>query len=170
MARFDNWSAKSNSNKSLGNALKDHKQDIYAEDKRRASCLIGIDPGTHTGVALKQDGKFKIVETMTIFEAINFVISWRDSCDAHCWQMLVRIEDARQRTWFGNTGPEKWKGAGSIGRDCSIWEETLTHLKIPFELVHPKQVKATTAEQFKRLTGWTGRTSIHAREAAWLVL
>ena len=83
---------------------------------------------------------------------------------------LVRIEDARQRTWFGNTGPEKWKGAGSIGRDCAIWEETLSKLKIPFELVHPKQVKATTAEQFKRLTGWTGRTSIHAREAAWLVI
>ena len=135
--------------------------------KRRASCLIGIDPGTHTGLAIKESGLFRIIETLTIWEALNLTHEW---FEYHKGNTLVRIEDARQRTWFGNTGPEKWKGAGSIGRDCAIWEETLTHLKIPFELVHPKQVKATTAEQFKRLTGWAGITSIHAREAAWLVL
>ena len=84
--------------------------------------------------------------------------------------MFVRVEDARLRTWFGNTGPEKWKGAGSIGRDCAIWVEVLTELQIPFELVHPKNVKETTSAYFKKLTGWTGKTSIHAREAAWLIL
>ena len=26
------------------------------------------------------------------------------------------------------------------------------------------------AEQFEKLTGWTGRTSIHARAAAWLII
>jgi len=134
----------------------------------RPSCLIGIDPGTNTGLAIKADGDLKIIETGKIWWAINLAHEW-----AEYWgkgNTLVRIEDARQRTWFGNTGPEKWKGAGSIGRDCAIWEETLTELGIPFQLIHPKNVKATTAEQFKRMTGWTGRTSIHAREAAWMVL
>lgn len=141
--------------------------DLIAAN-RRSSCLIGIDPGTHTGIAIKESGLFRIIETLTIFEALNLTHEWFEYHGAN--NTLVRIEDARQRTWFGNTGPEKWKGAGSIGRDCAIWEETLSKLKIPFELVHPKQVKATTAEQFKRLTGWAGRTSIHAREAAWLVI
>lgn len=136
--------------------------------KRRASCLVGIDPGTNTGIAIKESGLFRIIETTTIFEALNLTHEWFGYHGKG--NTLVRVEDARLRTWFGNTGPEKWKGAGSIGRDCAIWEETLTKLKIPFELVHPKQVKSTTAEQFKRLTGWTGRTSIHAREAAWLVI
>lgn len=140
------------------------------EAQRKAAVLIGIDPGTNTGLAVKEHLKFQTIETLTIFEAINRVIAWKKSCDAHLWTILVRIEDARLRTWFGNTGPEKWKGAGSIGRDCAIWVEVLTELKIPYELVHPKNVKETTSDYFKRLTGWKGRTSIHAREAAFLIL
>ena len=134
----------------------------------RPTCIIGIDPGTHTGVAIKEGGMLKIVETGKIWWAINLVHEWAEYHGKG--NTLVRIEDARKRTWFGNTGAEKYKGAGSIARDCAIWEETLTELGIPFQLVHPKNVKATTADHFKRLTGWTGRTSIHAREAAWMVL
>lgn len=136
--------------------------------KSRASCLIGIDPGTHTGIAIKEGGLLRIVETTTIWKAINLAHEWAEYHGKG--NTLVRVEDARLRTWFGDSGPEKWKGAGSIGRDCAIWVEVLTELEMQFELVHPKAVKATTAEQFERLTGWKGRTSIHAREAAYLVI
>jgi len=148
------------------------KQPPAAEPLRakKANVLIGIDPGTNTGCAVKEGHKWQSVETLTIFEAINRVIEWKKSCDAHLWTMIVRIEDARKRTWFGKSGAERWKGAGSIGRDCAIWEETLTALGIPFEMVHPKNVKSTTSDGFKKITGWQGRTSIHAREAAWLLL
>ena len=165
---FENWSAKASSSKSLANALKASKQDIYADAKRRATCLIGIDPGTKTGIAIKGSGLLRIIETTTIWKAINLAHEWAEYHGKG--NTLVRVEDARLRTWFGNTGPEKWKGAGSIGRDCAIWVEVLTELQIPFELVHPKNVKETTADYFKKLTGWTGKTSIHAREAAWLIL
>lgn len=140
------------------------------EDRRKADVLIGVDPGTHTGIAVKRHLKLEIIETLTIFEALNAVIAWKKTCDAHLWTMLVRIEDARLRTYFGKTDREKLQGAGSIKRDCAIWEEVLTELQIPFEFVHPRNVKATTAEYFKKLTGWEGRTSIHAREAAFLIL
>lgn len=133
---------------------------------KRASVLIGIDPGTHTGIAVKHHGTLQTVETTTIYSAIQIVIGWH-RID---FNTVVRVEDARLRTWFGKSGPEVWKGAGSIARDCAIWEEFLTDLKIPFEMVHPKHVKETTADYFKKLTGWQGRTSKHAREAAWLVL
>lgn len=133
-----------------------------------ASIQIGIDPGTHTGIAIKMHGDLKLIETVTIWKALNMVKEWAEYEGKQ--NTFVRVEDARLRTWFGKSGPERWKGAGSIGRDCAIWEEFLTELQIPFEMVHPKFVKETTADYFKRLTKWNGRTSKHAREAAWLIL
>lgn len=139
------------------------------EARRKATVLIGIDPGTHTGYAKMVNGKLLSVTTLTIYHALKEVELWtKNYCQPDAY--FIRIEDARQRTWFDKTDRERLKGAGSVERDCKIWEEVLTELKIPFEFVHPKHVKATTAEQFEKLTGWKGRTSIHAREAAWLII
>lgn len=141
------------------------------EARRRAAVICGIDPGTHTGIATRwKNGSWIGVETTTIYDAINTVKMWRDTAWISVDSIFVRVEDARLRTWFGKTDRERLKGAGSVERDCKIWEEVLTELKIPFEFVHPKEVKATTAQYFAKLTGWKGRTSIHAREAAWLIL
>lgn len=131
------------------------------------AAVIGIDPGTHTGIAIREGKEWKSIQTLTIIEAIEIV---KRVSAAHAGNILVRIEDARKRTYFGDSGPEKAQGAGSIKRDCSIWEDEMTRSKIRFEFVHPRNVKATDATTFKRLTGWQGRTSIHAREAAWLIL
>jgi len=84
--------------------------------------------------------------------------------------ICVRVEDARKRKWFGKSGREKLQGAGSVKRDCKIWEDFLTDKKIPFELVPPKANKTkTTAAQFKAVTKWQPRTNEHARDAAMLV-
>lgn len=132
-----------------------------------STAQIGIDPGTKTGFCQIGLGKMVSCETLGIFDAIESV---RAVHKLYGDGLFVRFEDARLRKWFGKSGPEKWKGAGSIMRDCAIWEETLTSLGISFEMVAPKDVKETTEEHFKKLTGWKGRTSIHAREAAWLIL
>lgn len=167
MANNLNWKSTDLTGKKKSAALSGAE---LLEVRRKAAVLIGIDPGTNTGVAVKRHLKLERIETVTIFEALNDVIGWKKTCDAHVWTMLVRIEDARLRTFFGKTDREKLQGAGSIKRDCAIWEEVLTELQIPFEFVHPRNVKATTADYFKKLTGWEGRTSIHAREAAYLIL
>lgn len=140
------------------------KEQAEAMQPTNAKTLIGIDPGTHTGIAIKIEGKWHRVETMSIFSALQTVVMYRYD------NLLVRFEDARLRTYFGKSDREKLQGAGSVKRDCAIWEEVLTECKIPFQRIHPRYVKATTAEQFKALTGWHGQTSIHAREAAWLIL
>jgi hypothetical protein len=140
------------------------KEQAEAMQPTTAKVLIGVDPGTHTGIAVKEDGKFYSIETMTIYEALQRVVNYRYD------DVLVRFEDARLRTFFGKSDREKLQGAGSVKRDCAIWEEVLTEYNIPFQRIHPRYVKATTAEQFKTLTGWPGQTSIHAREAAWLIL
>jgi len=140
------------------------------EARRNAAVLIGIDPGTNTGFACKELGQWHSIETLTIYNAIKRVLAADRNCIMEGLSIFVRIEDARLRTFFGKTDREKLQGAGSIKRDCAIWEEVLTELQIPFEFVHPRNVKPTTAEYFKKLTGWEGRTSIHAREAAFLIL
>lgn len=139
------------------------------EARRNAIIVIGIDPGTNTGIAVKRRGILEFVETHTIWRALNIVKELAENYGS-VENVFVRIEDARQRTWFGKTDRERLKGAGSVERDCNIWEEVLTELQITFELIHPKRVKATTPEQFDKLTGWKERTSIHAREAAWLII
>lgn len=139
-----------------------------AAKQKNYACVIGIDTGTHTGVAIKAHGDMKLIETLTIWRALNLVKEW---AEYHGKQnTFVRVEDARKRTWFGATGKERLKGAGSVERDCAIWKEVLTELQIPFEMVHPKEVKETTAEYFKKISGWQERTSKHSREAAWLIL
>lgn len=136
----------------------------------RADVLIGIDPGTNTGFAWKEQGVLKEIKTTTIIEAILLVHAIEARCLSLGLSLLVRIEDARLRTFFGKSGSEKWKGAGSIMRDCSIWEDEMTRRAIPFQMVHPKDVKETTPQQFEQLCGWGKRTSIHAREAAWMII
>ena len=132
---------------------------------------IGIDPGTHTGVAVwdTKERRFLSLETLPIHQALIKVRMWRDRV-GHDLQVV--FEDARQRTWFGrdkNTNA-KLQGAGSIKRDCSIWEDFLTDYEIPFRAVPPqKGCTKWTEEYFKMVTGWKGKTSSHSRDAAVLV-
>ena len=143
------------------------QQQTNFQTGNRVRFMVGIDPGTHTGFAVwdRQTQSFSNVETLSIYRAIKSLeILAKNEGGVH-----VRIEDATARNWFGNSGREKLKGAGSVERDCAIWVEVCNELKVPFDLVHPKDVQAPAAAFFKRLTCYPGRTSVHARDAAWMV-
>lgn len=128
--------------------------------------LIGIDPGVQTGLSAWDGKKLVVVESTVIHRAMDKLKNWT----AAGYMLLVRLEDARKRTWFGKAGREQLQGAGSIKRDCKIWEDFLTDNKIPYELVAPKNNKTKmNADLFKKITGWTGITNEHGRDAAWLV-
>jgi hypothetical protein len=63
------------------------------------------------------------------------------------------------------------QGAGSIKRDCQRWEEFLTYHNIPFEKVAPRNNRTKmTANEFKMLTGWQGKTNEHGRDSAALII
>jgi len=130
--------------------------------------IAGIDPGVQTGLALWMPAinNFIDIKTVGIVEA-QFLLS---GLRRHGKLSEIRFEDARLRTWFGNTGREKLQGAGSIKRDCSIWQEFCEQNKIPFQAIKPAAGNTKwNAEYFKRITGWKGRTSQHSRDAAALV-
>lgn len=134
---------------------------------------IGIDPGTHTGVAIWDNKQQEFVElaTIPIHQALLKVKNYYND-NKGLSNICVVFEDARQRTWFGkdkNTNA-KLQGAGSIKRDCSIWEDFLTDYEIPFRAVPPqKGCTKWDDKYFKMVTGWKGKTSNHSRDAAILV-
>lgn len=130
---------------------------------------IGIDPGTHTGMAVwdSKEGKFLSLETLPIHRAMVEVMNLRIGRE-----ILVVFEDARQRKWFGkgDTNAKK-QGAGSVKRDCSIWEEFCKDYGIPFRAIPPvKGATKITPEYFKLISHYQGRTSEHSRDAAMLVI
>lgn len=136
-----------------------------------ANGMFCIDPGVHTGLALWQDGKLVLCETMRAVEAESKILAMLGGDVGQRADWLVLCEDARLRTWFGKAGREALQGAGSIKRDCHRWEEWLTHHLVPHKMTHPKNsLTKIDAAKFAKLTGWTGRTSQHARDAACIGL
>lgn len=134
----------------------------------KAEYAIGIDCGVKTGIAVWDcDGKrFIEIKTVKIHRAMDIVRQYHNS-----GTVKVRVEDARQRKWFGNAGREQLQGAGSIKRDASIWTDFLTDHKIHFELVAPKNNKTKLSkEAFARLSKYTGLTSVHGRDSGMLVI
>lgn len=132
---------------------------------------IGIDPGTHTGVAVwdTREGKFLSLATLMIHDALFYV---RRLSEEHMGHIQVVFEDARQRKWFGDGDTNaKAQGAGSVKRDCSIWEDFCKDYGIPYWAKPPvKGATKVSAEYFKMVSHYQGRTSEHSRDAAMLVI
>ena len=136
---------------------------------KRFDFYIGIDPGVNTGIARwnRVERKFEQIYTASIVQVMDDVKAMMFFGQD---KFLFRIEDARKRKWFGNSGREQLQGAGSIKRDCQIWEEFLNHCKANYEFVAPKNNKTKLdSKRFKQLTKWEKQTNEHSRDAAMLV-
>lgn len=133
---------------------------------------FGIDPGVNTGVAMLKDGELMVVETVNIVQAMGRVLAAWEQCDD---EVTVVFEDARLRKYLPrerNASEYRGKlmGAGSVKRDCEIWEEFCNVYGIKFVALPPRPgMTKWDADTFARLTGYKGRTSNHARDAALLV-
>lgn len=139
---------------------------------------IGIDTGTHTGIAVWDSllKDFLAIDDMKIHQAMEQVKAWRDTAASMGVGIEVRIEDPRQRTWFGTEymsreeERKKLQGVGSVKRDAAIWDDFLSDVGIPYEMIAPKRnVTKISHEAFVNLTHWKGRTNEHKRDAAMLV-
>lgn len=137
---------------------------------------IGIDCGRHTGVAVWDPVRREFLEILTLplHRALLLVYEF-----GKVGPIRVVFEDARKRTWFARERTEseyrgKLIGAGSVKRDSVIWEEFLSDRQlcpsVTFESQAPRRgLTKWNPDTFARLTGWKGRTSEHARDAALLV-
>ena len=134
---------------------------------------VGIDPGVNTGFAVWHANEKMInLHTFQIHKAMEGITK---ICAHPTTRVHVRFEDARLRRWFGKANASQLQGAGSIKRDSTIWHDFLadlskSHPNLTFEAVAPKDNKTKlSAEQFEVYTGYKGKTSEHARDAAMLV-
>lgn len=133
--------------------------------------LIGIDTGVKTGFAHSIDGVLQDVSTQTILSAQDRVLEIRDEAAQSDVKLVVCIEDVRKRTWVDpSIGSERLKGVGSVTRDCSIWQEFCERNGLRHILVPPSNIDTKrSAEDFEMITGWTARTSGHARDAGMMI-
>lgn len=134
--------------------------------------LIGIDTGTDTGLGgwNPQTEKIEFIITTKIHKAMRFIEKLAKDFDIY-----LRVEDARQRKWFGHNSNAKKQGAGSIKRDAIIWEDYLNDLLKEglikgFKMIHPiRGATKIDAPTFNKLTGFKGTSSNHARDAFLMV-
>lgn len=136
-------------------------------NEKKVKLVVGIDSGTNTGFACwdKASKKFTEISTLKIHRAMDKIKTMHEQG----YDLFVRVEDARKRKWFGNAGREKLQGAGSVKRDAVIWSDFLSDHKIPHEMVAPKNNKTKlNKEQFAKMTGYSGLTSVHSRDASML--
>lgn len=129
--------------------------------------MIGIDPGSTTGFALWEPNRKELISvgSDSMLKVMNLVLF---QCKEQ--EHLIIIEDARLRKKFTKSewSPKRLQGAGSIRRDCSLWEEFCQENDLNYVMKHPRLTKLS-AETFERLTKWEGRTNTHSRDAACIV-
>ena len=152
---------------------------------------IGIDPGEHTGIAIwdTAEQSFRLLSTVPLHRALELVRLWSTASELAISRGGRKVhlvcEDARLRTWLPrerNASEYRGKlmGAGAAKRDARIWEEFLSDKDVALPWATDRGLTFTmrrptpgatkwSAEQFARVTGYTGRTSNHARDAALTV-
>lgn len=130
--------------------------------------IIGIDPGTITGLAIAVHGKLTFCTSYSIICAMEEVLDIVKTRGQE--NVIVIVEDARKRKKFSDSEWNKgrYQGVGSIKRDCNIWEEFLSYHDIPAHFKHPTNTKIN-AKMFKKITGYTKQTNSHSRDAGMLV-
>jgi hypothetical protein len=130
--------------------------------------IIGIDPGTKTGVAVWDRSKkmFTKLVTKDIDEAWEIVQEYYKKD-----RSFIMIENPNLRTFFGDTGKEIYQGAGSIKRDWAIWSRRLKNAGFEYLPLAPKEVHGINNHDVfcKVINQHFSKTSIHSRDAAMMV-
>lgn len=132
--------------------------------------VIGVDPGEQTGIAIYEGGKLVELLTMKPLEALAW-IGLHDPMPS-----LLVVEDPRGQSYSFRDNPKdtkavaftKGRAVGRIDLFCAMVENLgKEHGLSGLLLVTPRQKgKKLDAPAFKRLTGWTGRSNEHNRDAA----
>ncbi len=142
--------------------------------------LIGIDPGVNTGVAVKHKAGNLLLKTTTFWGAIEGICKTKEVCDKSLSEskLLVVIEDPNlNRPTFAKKGVSavEIKKFGKVSQNVGMNKMMAKLLieycelnKIPVQTVRPKTAK-WTAEALKAYTGYVGKSSQHARDAAKLI-
>lgn len=125
--------------------------------------VVGIDPGQNTGVATFQNGALQSLRTIAPHQ-IREVVAGADR---------VIFEDSRLISFMFTTVKSRAaalkmaRNVGQVDAWCSLIVAICEQLGIPAHGISPKQKGAKlNAAQFEKMTGWTGPSNEHTRDAA----
>ena len=129
------------------------------------SLVLGIDPGSSTGVASYINGKLVHLATIEPVEIATRIEAVRPA--------RVVFEDSRLLSYTWTTiksRPAALKMARNVGEVdawCKLIVAVCGQFAIPAHGISPKGKGAKVgAEQFTRVTGWDKRCNEHERDAA----
>lgn len=125
--------------------------------------IIGIDPGTNTGKAVFIDGKLTGLMTIAPDEILTHI---------HDAKRVI-FEDSRLTNHVFTTVKSRAaalkmaRNVGEIDAWCKLIVAHCAHLGIQAHGISPKGKGAKlNSEAFNKLTGWTGKSNQHERDAA----
>ena len=135
--------------------------------------IVGIDPGVNTGLAVWDtvSRAFLDIRSSGIVDAMEYLRRLHSERTIS----LIVFEDARQRKWIPREKDLKEfkgraMGAGSVKRDCTIWEEWCKYHHIECVKTPPRAGMTKLSDAFfQGLTGYDRRTNNHGRDAAMLI-
>lgn len=135
--------------------------------------LLGLDPGTTTGYALvTPSGDVEAVGSAGPLEAVRLVSGWSASGAL----AGAYVEDARALPIYARHGRANRgerdriaRGVGAVDLLTGLYVELLESLGVPVATVEPSRQTKWDAETCGRITGYTGRTNEHGRDALRLV-
>lgn len=128
--------------------------------------VIGIDPSKRTGIAIYKEGDLTEVYTGDFWEAIRRVEEFNSD------GLIVIIELPGTKTVWHKQASNRGAiertavNVGSVIREAELIIEYLDRNKI--QTIIQRLVGKVSADTFKRITKWDGRTSQHSRDAAML--
>ena len=129
------------------------------------STILGIDPGANTGVAHIVGGELIKLQTIapheierTLREAAPDRVVFEDSrLQSHVWTTSTSKAAASKMA----------RNLGEIDAWCSLITAVCGELGIPAHGISPLgKGHKMSADQFERITGWTGRSNQHERDGA----
>ena len=127
--------------------------------------VLGIDPGARTGVAIYRAGQLDELRTIGPHEIDELLTELRPG--------RVIFEDSRLQSHTWSAAPSRAAAAkmarnvGEIDAWCRLITAVCARLEIDAHGISPlaKGAKVKT-EAFARITGWTGSSNEHNRDAA----
>lgn len=130
--------------------------------------LVGIDPGTHTGVALFLRGELAELRTL---HPVDIAI-YLQSIKPHGLSRVV-FEDSRLTSHLFTTNAKAAvaksmaRKVGQVDMVCGLIVEVCERLQVPAHGISPKGKGAKVdAARFTEITGWSGPSNEHTRDAA----
>ena len=134
-------------------------------DEIQPGMVIGMDPGTNTGVAFYQDGKLLALETITPHHIERVLTAAKPS--------RVVFEDSRLQSHTWTTAKSRAaalkmaRNVGQVDQICNQITAICEELGITAHGISPQGKGAkVAAEAFGRITGWAERCNCHERDAA----